>query len=213
MRNRGFTLLELLVALSIASLVFVGMNFFVFSMGELWGRGGDKRLFDQHVRAVTRFLERELSSSAFPPAQKAGASAFTIEEIKPSGGLSENLVTYELLQSSRLFDWPDRPLPELICSLLVREGKGLYILHHSRLETKFEEDAPREVLVTPFITGLSYQYYDSDMKRWTEESSLKKDNTGAYLVPNRLQLKFSHKGMTREVLLSLPSAMEGATRP
>ena len=56
--RRGFTLLEILLALSLVALVLVAMNTFVFSMGELWGRNGDLRLFDQHARAVTRFPAR-----------------------------------------------------------------------------------------------------------------------------------------------------------
>ena len=53
--KRGFTLLEVLVAMALAALVLVGMNTFMFSMSELWGRNVDLRLFDQHVRAVSRF--------------------------------------------------------------------------------------------------------------------------------------------------------------
>ena len=49
--RRGFTLLELLLAMALAATVLIGLNTFVFSMGELWGRGGDVRLFDRHVRA------------------------------------------------------------------------------------------------------------------------------------------------------------------
>ena len=69
--RRGFTLLEILLALSLASLVLVGMNAFIFSMGELWGRDSDVRIFERHVRAVTRFLEQELRASALPPAMSA----------------------------------------------------------------------------------------------------------------------------------------------
>ena len=39
--RRAFTLLEILLALTLVSLVLVAMNSFVFSMGELWGRNAD----------------------------------------------------------------------------------------------------------------------------------------------------------------------------
>ena len=89
----AFTLLEILLALSLVGLVLVSMNTFVFSMGELWGRKSDVRLFDQHVRAVTRYLEEELRTAAFPPAAQAGASPIVPKEIRPSTGMSENLLT------------------------------------------------------------------------------------------------------------------------
>ena len=67
-RARGFTLLEILLSLALVSLMLVALNTFVFSMGELWGRNADVRLFDQHVRAVTRFLQHELRAAVLPPA-------------------------------------------------------------------------------------------------------------------------------------------------
>ena len=33
------------------------MNQFIISMGEIWGRNRQQRLFEQHVRAVTRYVE------------------------------------------------------------------------------------------------------------------------------------------------------------
>ena len=62
--GRAFTLLEVLLALALVALLLVAMNTFVFSMGELWGRGTDVRLFDLHVRAVSRYLEHELRAAA-----------------------------------------------------------------------------------------------------------------------------------------------------
>src|SRR5687768_9473221 len=114
-QRRAFTLLEILLALSLVGLVLVSMNTFVFSMGELWGRNSDLRLFDQHARAVTRFLERELRTAAFPPAGRAGAEAISVQEVRAQSGVSENLLTFELPEGSRLLTWPDRRLPEVVC--------------------------------------------------------------------------------------------------
>ena len=60
MRNRGFTLIEIVMAMALVGLVLVGLNTFMLSMTELWGKNTDVRLFDQHVRAVTRFLQKEM---------------------------------------------------------------------------------------------------------------------------------------------------------
>ena len=128
--RRGFTLLEILLALSLVALVLVAMNTFVFSMGELWGRNADLRLFDQHARAVTRFLERELRAAAFPPAGKVGEEAINVQEVRTRNGVTDNLLTFELPDGSRLLTWPDRPLPEVVCSLEVREREGLLLLWH-----------------------------------------------------------------------------------
>ncbi|MEO7701078.1 MAG: prepilin-type N-terminal cleavage/methylation domain-containing protein [Opitutus sp.] len=207
--QNGFTLLEILLALSLVGLVLVSMNTFVFSMGELWGRNADLRLFDQHARAVTRYLEHELRAATFPPAGRVGADAITGQEVRPQSGMSENLLTFELPEGSRLFTWPERPLPEVVCSLQVREREGLLLLWHSRLEKRFTEDAPRETVISPLVSSMTYDYYDATFKTWKNEPQLKRDNDNKIVAPQRLRLKFSYGKLERENVIALPSFPEG----
>jgi prepilin-type N-terminal cleavage/methylation domain-containing protein len=206
-KNRAFTLLEILLALALVGLILVALNTFVFSMSELWGRNADVRLFDQHVNAVTRFLAEEMRAATYPPAARAYASPVAGEAISPQNGPAANLVTFELPAGSRLLDWPDRPLPEVVCSLQAREGEGLFLLWHSRLETHFADDPPRETLLTPLVTELTYDYYDDTFKRWTTETILRTDSAGDILAPQRLRLKFVYRKLTRETTVPVPPAM------
>ena len=208
-RSRGFTLLEILMALALVGLVLVSMNSFVFSMGELWGRNADLRLFDQHARAVTRFLEQELRTSAFPPAGQSGSDSITAEEVRAQSGVTENLLTFELPEGSPLLTWPERPLPEVVCSLQVREREGLLLLWHSRLEKRFTDDPPRETVITPLVSAMTYDYYDPTFKKWTNEPQLRRDNNNRVLAPQRLRLKFTYGKLERENVIALPSASEG----
>jgi prepilin-type N-terminal cleavage/methylation domain-containing protein len=202
---RGFTLLEILLALALVALLLVAMNTFIFSMAELWGQRTDVRLFDQHVRAVTRFLDNELRASALPPAARAGSTPIALQEIRPQNGLMEKMLTFELPAGSRLFTWPERPLPEVVCSFQVRPNEGLMLLWHSRLEKNFDTDPPRETVVTPLVTGLTYDYYDLDSRRWSTETALKLDPQGQPMTPQRLRLKFTYGKLTRESVLTLPA--------
>jgi prepilin-type N-terminal cleavage/methylation domain-containing protein len=202
---RGFTLLELLLALALVALTLIAMNTFIFSMGELWGRHADIRLFDQHARAVTRFLDHELRTAAFPPSVKSNATPFTIQEIRPQNGLMENLLTFELPGGSRLFNWPEEPLPEVVCSLQVRRDQGLVILWHSRLEKNFDTDPPRETVITPLVTEMTYDYWDAVTSRWTTETMLKQDSQGQPMTPQRLRLKFVYGKLTKESVVTLPT--------
>ncbi len=207
-RRRGFTLLEILLSLALVGLLLTAMNTFVFSMGELWGQRADHRLFDQHVRAVCRFLERELRTASLPPHARTNASAVTLEEIRPQNGMMEKMLTFELPAGSRLFTWPERPLPEVICSFQVRPNEGLVMLWHSRLERDFETAPPRETVITPLATALSYEYYDADVSRWTIETAVKNDRDGKPMTPQRLRLKFTYNKMTRESVITLPTPGE-----
>jgi prepilin-type N-terminal cleavage/methylation domain-containing protein len=202
---RGFTLLEILLAIALVGLLLVAMNSFVFSMTELWGQRSEPRLFDQHVRAVTRFLDQELRASALPPAARAGSSPIALQEIRPQNGMMEKMLTFELPAGSRLFDWPERPLPEVVCSFQVRPNEGLILLWHSRLEKNFESDPPRESLVTPLVSALTYDYYDADARRWSTETTVKMDPQGQPMTPQRLRLKFTYGKLTRESVITLPA--------
>ncbi len=64
--RHGFSLLEILLAVALATMLMVAVNFFVLSMGELWGGGSESRLFERHVRGVTRFLESLVQQSVVP---------------------------------------------------------------------------------------------------------------------------------------------------
>ena len=207
----GFTVIEILVSLALVGLVLVGLNTFLFSMGELWGRGSDTRLFDQHVRAVSRFLERELRSAAWPPAVPAGIPGLKAEEIKVQSGISGPLLTFELREGSRLFVWPEHSLPDVVCALAVRDGAGLLLLWHSRLESDFENDPPRETVLSPFVTALQYEYYDADFKSWRSETNLRRSREGGdtYDVPQRLRLSFKQGGLAQDTTITLPSVAEG----
>lgn len=208
----AFTLLEILLSLALVALVFIGLNTFIFSMGELWGHRSESRLLELHMRAVTRFLDQQLRIASSPPevqpVSQAGAASVTPpvapQEIQPLNGSSDNLLTFELPAGCRLFDWQgDPPLPDVVCSLQCRPGEGLFLLWHSKLETHFSDNPPREVLVTPFVTSMSYDYYDSDSKRWQNETALRTDTANQPVAPQRLRLQFTYDKITRESVITL----------
>ncbi|MBP7142418.1 MAG: prepilin-type N-terminal cleavage/methylation domain-containing protein [Opitutaceae bacterium] len=210
-RRSAFTIVEVLIALAIIGLIMIAMNTFVFSMGELWGRGSDVRLFDLHVRNVSRFLERELRSATFPPNVAAGTSAVSVKEIRSSSGLESPLLTFELREGGRLMVWPGQPLPEVTCSLAVREGEGLLLLWHSQLEKRFDEEAPRESTISPWVASMAFDYYDVDSKDWKTERTLRRTSglRDGYDTPQRLRLTFRHGKLTEESIVSLPQVGEG----
>lgn len=208
-RRRAFTLLEIMVAMAIVALVLVAMNTFVFSMGELWGRNTDQRLFELHVRNVTRFLNHELQTAALPPFASVTEQGISAQEIRGQNGSTENLLTFELPEGSRLLNWPERPLPDVVCALEVHEREGLFLLWHSRLEKKYADDPPREALITPLVTEMTYDYFDTDFKNWKNEKTLRKDANNKLVVPQRIRLKFAYNGRAEESVIGLPAAGQG----
>jgi len=202
----GFTLIEMVLSLALIALLLVAMNQFIFSMGELWGRGTDVRLFDRHARAVTRFVEKLVGSTALPEAQ--GTGGLTVEEIRLPDGMTMPLITFELPAGSHVLPWPAAPLPDVVCSLGVRPDQGLVCYWHSKIETHFADEAPRATVLSPLVTGLSYDYYNASYNRWQNYPAMQRDSAGRWQVPTRLRLQFTYGKLTRELVVTLPSSSQ-----
>jgi prepilin-type N-terminal cleavage/methylation domain-containing protein len=200
----GFTLLELLLSLALIGMLLVAMNQFIFSMGELWGRGVDVRLFDRHVRAVTRFVDNTLRSTVLPAAQ--GLQALSVQEIRTPDGGTENLLTFELPSGSRVLPWPEAPLPDVVCSLGLRRDQGLILYWHSRIESHFADEPARATVLSPLVTGLSFDYYNAGFDSWQNYPQLQRSSAGQWELPNRVRLRFTYDRMTRETIITLPAA-------
>jgi prepilin-type N-terminal cleavage/methylation domain-containing protein len=208
-RRSGFTLLEILLALALVGMILVALNTFIFSMGELWGRNSEVRLFNQHVNAVTRFVGDTLQTAAFPPSARANSVPVAPVQVTPQSGVADNLISFYLPAGCRLLNWADRPLPEVNCSLQARPNDGLYLLWQSDLELNFGTFPPRETLITPLVTALKYDYYDPVGKTWTTVTTLNLDPNNQPLVPERLRLCFSYGKLYRETTVVVPEALQG----
>lgn len=206
---RGFTLIELLLALALLTMLVTALLTFVFSMGEIWGRGGDKRLFDQHVNAVTRHIESLLRHAAWPRGGAGLTEPFAVGEVRTTAGPKAALLGFELLEGDRLFEWPENPLPEVSCHLAQERDRGLVLYWQSILEENVAEQPPRATVVSPFVTKLAYAYYDATGQSWRTEQNLRKNGTGEWLLPDRLVLSFKHGTFEATRELTLPAGGGG----
>jgi prepilin-type N-terminal cleavage/methylation domain-containing protein len=201
---RGFTLLETLLASALLGALLLALNFFVFSMAEIWGQGSERRLFEQHVRAVSREVEQLIRTAALPP-QAADPVLFT-REIRLENGRRETPVSFELPAGSPRLPWPGSPLPDVVCSLVVQPPQGLVLYWQSRLEEKFDEGTPRPWVITPFVKSMAYDYEEPDGGPWRSYETLQRDSGGRWRMPSRLRLRFEHGKMEAETTVTLPAA-------
>lgn len=243
MPRRGFTLIEVLLSIAIAGSLLIAAVSLALSMGEVWGSGSGKRLFDQHVRGVTRFLDNLMHQAEAPPAQgsgsigdaqsgvqdaqqeqregpaalgsEAGQEPVVWQEARGNAYGAEKFLTFQLPESPGVFAWPEQPLPFVVCALRVDPRKGLTLLWKSRLEIDFEDEEPREMIVSRYVTGISYFYYDADDARpsWEETDRPRTDTVegraGEFVVPQRVRLTFEYKGEVRQADVIVPTAKLG----
>ena len=206
----GFTLIEVLLALVLLATLLTAINQFVFSITEAWTKHHDEFIFVQHTRAVSRHIGELLQTSANRArASNPTAGAPDVEEMRLPEGGTENLLAFDLPAGDRLLVWPGNPLPEVQCALAWRKEDGLVLYWKSRLETDFATASPRMAVLSSFVTGLAYDYYDSASDTWSTEVEPQKDSTGALLVPRRVRLHFHRKNHDYEEIITVPSIKEG----
>lgn len=200
----GFTMIETLLAAALLGGLLLALNFFVFSMAEIWGQGAERRLFEQHVRAVTREVEEMARTASLPPL--AADPALFTREIRLENGRSETPLSFELAGGSPRLRWNGPALPEVVCSLVVESDRGLVLYWQSRLEAKFDDAKPRAWVMTPFVKVMTYDYLDPEAGTWRNYDSLQRDPGGDWKVPTRLVLKFEHGAMKAETVVMLPAS-------
>ncbi|HTL67672.1 MAG TPA: prepilin-type N-terminal cleavage/methylation domain-containing protein [Lacunisphaera sp.] len=207
---RGFTLVEVLLALVLLAALLTSINQFVFSITEVWTSHRDEFVFVQHTRAVARHLDEMLQTAANSShASIPSGGAPAVEEIRLPEGGTEELVAFDLPEGDRLLVWPGRPLPEVQCALGWRKEDGLVLYWKSRLETDFGDAPPRLAVISTFVTSLAYDYYDRANNTWTTEPELQRDEAGNYELPRRLRLHFRRKGHDYEEVIEVPAITEG----
>jgi prepilin-type N-terminal cleavage/methylation domain-containing protein len=207
-RADAFTLVEVLLALALLGSLLVALNVFVFSMAEVWGKGRDERLFGQHCRAVSAHVEDLLRAAVLGP----GGDGLAIKEVKQENGGETPELCFTLADGDRLLPWPSAAIPDVELSFTVDpRGKGLILHWQSVLELRREQEAPRVVVVSPFVVSMGWDYYDESFKRWETVEEPKREPDGTYLLPKRLRLRFAYNKLTAERVLRVPTHGEGAT--
>lgn len=200
-RSAGFTLLEILVSLVLVGSLMAAMTFFIFSMGELWGKTAQDRLFERHARGLTRYLQSTMSQSLIGASDQDGG--LQLRQPSGFGHFDDPLISFELLESPPILVWPERPLPAVVCYLQLVEKQGLYLLWHSRLEIDFDEAPPRTTLLSPFVTEMIFDYYDPEIREWSSYYEYEVEE-GEPVLPSRIRLGFEHDGMTEQTVITLP---------
>lgn len=204
--RRGFTLVELLVALGVMSMMLLALFTFVFSMGEIWGRGSDQRLFEQHVNASARHVESLLRRGTAPlPGVSATDTPYSVRSVRGVDSFTADLLTFNLPEGDRLMNWPGSSLPDVVCSLGVVSGRGLMLYWQSALETNADTEPPRAATISPFVTKLEFLTYQEDTNSWRTETTMRKGTDGKWIAPDRLRLTYTSGSLnaTRDIALPL----------
>ena len=205
----GFTLLEVLLAIVLAGGIMTAVLLLTVGLGDIWRGTTPVRNLEVHSRQVVDFLKRGFRRAL--PVETDGLAYVFLDH--SSGELSTSgnpLLTWEVRETDGIISWQDQSLPYVIYQLEVVDDVGLVLYWQSRLEVDFEEVPPRQTLISPFVTGIEFHYYDPEVELWELEDEPRRNTERLYDIPQRVKISFeAEEEDPLTYVINLPNSNEG----
>lgn len=205
----GFTLLEVLLAILLASGIMTAVLLLTVGLADIWRGTTPVRNLEVHSRQVVDFLKRGFRRAL--PVETDGLTYIFLDYT--SGQLNTSgtpLLTWEVREADGIIPWQDRSLPYVIYQLEVIDDVGLVLYWQSRLEVDFEEVPPRQTLISAFVTDIEYHYYDSELELWELEEEPRTNAERRYDIPRRIKIVFeAGEEEPLSYVINLPHPNEG----
>ena len=223
-KNRGFTMVEVLLALTIGGLVLVAATALLITISQAWAnRPATRDAFDAHVNGVEHFLLALLDDSSLPEQPNSAKEGEIIDLQNPIGfsDIDDPLVSFFLNEAPPLLFNPHGKSVKVRAYLYPEEGDALSLLWFSELQElekdekgnlqPVEEDALMKTIISPFCKEVYYCYYgeeddeEDDIKTWEISSDLlESEKKDGFRIPEFMKLVFSSDDEDLERIISLP---------
>ncbi|MBG29002.1 MAG: hypothetical protein CMI31_03220 [Opitutae bacterium] len=217
---KGFTLIEVLLALAVASLILIAATSLLVTLSRAWAeRPAAREAFDAHVNGVARFLTTTLSK-AVPTPLLPNEPAIRLDRPIGLDEIDAPLISFSLKDAPPVLYWPREATAGVTCFLSFDEEEGLSILWFSSLQEMEpdaggklalkDEDQLFKTLLSPLVSQVSYCYYGEEddppeaEKEWREEDELE-ENLAAdkYRMPTFLKLFFQNDDAERIITIPI----------
>lgn len=230
--RKGFTLVEVLLALSIGSLILVAATALLITIAQSWAnRPATRDAFLSHVNGVSNFLSVILEEASFSITSKAGDPLVNLKRPTGFSSTDDPLVHFFLKEAPPLFYSPHGPAVRVHIFIFPEEDEGLSLLWFSELNEVeknkeggielVEENDLQKTLISPFFKEMYYCYYGSeddgkdDIKEWEiSDQLLDSDKNGQFRLPTQIKLVFRwdeeelEKTVTIAIEKPIPSGIE-----
>jgi prepilin-type N-terminal cleavage/methylation domain-containing protein len=223
-KNRGFTMVEVLLALTIGGLVLVAATALLITISQAWAnRPATRDAFDAHVNGVEHFLLALLDDSSLPEQPNSAKEGEIIDLQNPIGfsDIDDPLVSFFLKEAPPLLFNPHGKSVKVRAYLYPEEGDALSLLWFSELQElekdekgnlqPVEEEALMKTIISPFYKEVYYYYWgeedheDDDIKTWEISSDLlESEKKDGFRIPEFMKLVFSSDDEDLERIISLP---------
>lgn len=196
--KRGFTLIEVVVALALGALILVAASSLLMSITQLWIKQDKLFNFQGHIHGVKTFLQKHIKESY----HKFNEKVPTVQWSSPpriSLSIDETFLSFPVRLPNPLFPM-DNLLP-VVCYLKIDKEKGLSIIWHSFEEPKQgKEQEVYETEISPWAKRFKLHYYDESKNDWDvldkprESKEVKGGKAGKFELPDFLEIQFEKEG-------------------
>lgn len=230
--RKGFTLVEVLLALSIGSLVLVAATALLITIAQSWAnRPATRDAFLAHVNGVSNFLSVILEEASFSITSKPGEPLVDLKRPTGFSSTDDPLVHFFVKEAPPLFFSPHGPAVRVHTFIYPDEDVGLSLLWFSELNEVekneegeielVEEDDLQKTVISPFFKEMYYCYYGSeddgkeDIKEWEiSDQLLESEKSDQFRLPTQIKLVFRwdeeelEKTITIAIEKHIPSGIE-----
>lgn len=191
-RRRGFTLIEIICALAIGSMLLAFATQFLVDINRDWAVRDEARFFEEHVDGVVRFLDGMLRKN-IGDHRLSEEERYPVLEYPPGmPDLGEPVIKFRFVEGSPLLVAPDDPPGPVTAYFAIEEEEGLVIYWHSDLRPEIDDVSEmNRTLVTPWLAGGSFIYYEEEDEQWEEEEELRREGDEP-VYPDRVKLTFRY---------------------
>lgn len=235
-RKSGFSLVEVLLALSIGGIVLVVATSLLVTISRTWAnRPATRDAFDAHVNGVDHFLTAIIEEASISPFSKNSQKSIDLKSPIGFSEAEDPLIYLYLKEAPPLFDSQNGKSTRVHTYLFPNEAEGLSLLWFTDLQElekdeggdvqPAEEDELKRTIISPFCQEVFYCYYGEegaekdDIKNWEFFSELQESEKGdGYRMPASMKLVFrwENENLERTITLSLndpaPSGIEEEPR-
>lgn len=204
--RRAFTLLEVVLAMSVAAVVMFGCAATLLNLANTAERVEGGWSLTKHADGAEKFLRAAFINSALLHASKIGnvshqnaSNTLAVAEIPES---SETALAFEIDEQTPILLAAERFSPEKIC-YLSHDTDGLSLVwRHANAEKKNSEAVLYKTPLSPYVKKISYLLPDTN--GWREEDDLL--NIGD--MPSYVKLLFERAGEKIERIIPLSGMLD-----
>ncbi|MGF1448094.1 MAG: PilW family protein [Opitutales bacterium] len=225
----GFTLIEVVVGIAIGGLVLYGMATAVFVVQKLYFDVLNEPFYEEHMQSVNSFMNYAFSSadvqaddSSEPnplTGEEGDVATVTFRELPGAGFGDDALISFYLpgdLPILRTLETDEPPFGQVTGYLHFDDDAGLLLFWHGAADDPDEDPDIYQLLISPYVTGVEYCYYDSEDESWDIQDEPEEDGD-VFQLPTYLRLTFDlypgNEDEPRQLAFLLPNSSGGVPRP